>query len=223
VYVIIAGGGKVGYYLSKTLVSEGHELLLIEQDKREVDRLREELGDIVVRGDASEMKTMQEAGMERADVVVAVTGDDGDNLVISQLAKRKFGVPRTIARVNNPKNEELFNKLGIDQTVVSTKIIFNLIEQQIETDQVVPLAALRRGDLEIVEIEVSADSPVLGERLGRLDMPEEARVISVVRGEGAIIPTMDTRIEPGDYVIAIVKTQLEAELREAFGAPAVTR
>ncbi|HPP75753.1 MAG TPA: TrkA family potassium uptake protein, partial [Armatimonadota bacterium] len=141
-YIIVAGGGKVGYYLTKTLVAEGHEVLLIEQDVREVSRLSEELGEVVMHGDASEMRTMKEAGMERADVVVSVTGDDGDNLVITQLAKRKFGVPRTIARVNNPKNEQLFHRLGIDQTVVSTKIIFNLIEQQIETDQVIPIAAL---------------------------------------------------------------------------------
>ena len=218
-YIIIAGGGKVGYYLSKTLVAEGHEVLLIEQDKREVDRLSEELGEVVVRGDASEMRTMKEAGMQRADVVVAVTGDDGDNLVISQLAKRKFGVPRTIARVNNPKNEELFNRLGIDQTVVSTKIIFNLIEQQIETDQVIPLAALRRGNIEIVEIDLSDDSPVLDQTVGMLELPVDTLIISVVRGEHAIIPHAETRFQAGDSVIALVKAEREAELRQIFSGP----
>lgn len=222
-YVIIAGGGKVGYYLSKTLVSEGHEVLLIEQDKRESERLREELGDVVVRGDASEMRTMRDAGMERADVVVAVTGDDGDNLVISQLAKSRYGVPRIIARVNNPKNEELFHKVGIDQTVVSTKLIYNLIEQQIETDQIVPLAALKQGDLEIVEIEVSVDSPVVNERVGRIDLPKETLIICVVRGEHAMIPNVDTRLEPGDSVIALVKSHSEMELRDAFGGATATR
>ncbi len=217
-YVIVAGGGKVGYYLTKTLMSEGHEVLLIEQDRREVDKLRDELGDVVVRGDASEMQTMKDAGMERADVVVAVTNDDGDNLVISQLAKRKFGVPKVISRVNNPKNEELFTRVGIDQTVVSTKIIYNLLEQQIESDQVIPLAALRRGNLEIVEIDVSDDSPVLGERIAKLDLPLDTLIISVVRGEHALIPNFDTRIEPGDDVIALVKSDREHELREAFGA-----
>ena len=220
-YVIIAGGGKVGYYLSKTLVAEGHEVLLIEQDKREVDRLSEEFGEVVVRGDASEMRTMEEAGMARADVVVAVTGDDGDNLVISQLAKKKFGVPRTIARVNNPKNEELFHKLGIDQTVVSTKIIFNLIEQQIETDQVIPIAALRRGNIEIVEIDLSADSPVLGRTVETLELPADALLISIVRGDHAIIPDADTKLQSSDSVIALVKADREAELREVFAGPAV--
>jgi trk system potassium uptake protein TrkA len=215
-YVIIAGGGKVGYYLSKTLVAEGHEVLLIEQDKGEVGRLTEELGQIVMRGDASEMQTMKEAGMERADVVVAVTGDDGDNLVISQLAKRKFGVPRTIARVNNPKNEELFHRLGIDQTVVSTKIIFNLIEQQIETDQVIPIAALKRGNIEIVEVDLSDDSPVLYERVGDLKLPQDTLIISVVRGENAILPNADITLQSGDSVIALVSAQREDELREVF-------
>lgn len=216
-YVIIAGGGKVGYYLSKTLVADGHEVLLIEQDKSEVARLQEELGDVVIRGDASEMRTMKDAGMERADVVVAVTGDDGDNLVISQLAKKKYGVPKTISRVNNPKNEELFHKLGIDLTVVSTKIIYNLIEQQIETDQVVPIAALRRGNLEIVEIDISDGSPVAGQKIGSLELPAEALIISVVHGENAFIPDSSTRLEPGDSVITIVKSEREAELREIFG------
>jgi trk system potassium uptake protein TrkA len=215
-YVIIAGGGKVGYYLSKTLVAEGHEVLLIEQDKGEVGRLTEELGQIVMRGDASEMQTMKEAGMERADVVVAVTGDDGDNLVISQLAKNKFGVPRTIARVNNPKNEDLFHRLGIDQTVVSTKIIFNLIEQQIETDQVIPIAALKRGNIEIVEVDLSEDSPVLNERVGDLKLPQDTLIISIVRGENAMIPNPDIELESGDSVIALVNAKREAELREVF-------
>jgi trk system potassium uptake protein len=221
-YIIIAGGGKVGYYLSKTLVDDGHELLLIEQDKGEVGRLQEELGEVVMRGDASEMRTMKDAGMERADVVVAVTGDDGDNLVISQLAKQKFGVPKTISRVNNPKNEELFHRLGIDLTVVSTKIIYNLIEQQIETDQVIPIAALRRGNLEVVEIDISDDSPVLGERIGALELPAEALIISIVHGDHAVIPDPAMRLEVGDSVIAIVKADRESQLREAFSGPTVT-
>jgi trk system potassium uptake protein TrkA len=220
-YIIIAGGGKVGYYLCKTLVAEGHEVLLIEQDKREVARLSEELGEVIMRGDASEMRTMKEAGMERADVVVAVTGDDGDNLVISQLAKKKFGVPRTIARVNNPKNEELFHRLGIDQTVVSTKIIFNLIEQQIETDQVIPIAALKRGNIEIVEIDLSDDSPVLNETVGTLQLPKDTLIISIVKGDHAIIPETDTELQSGDVVIAMVKAERESELRSIFAETAL--
>lgn len=219
-YIIIAGGGKVGQYLAKTLLNEGHEVLLIEQDRREIDRLTEDLGEIVMRGDGSEMRTMKDAGMERADVVVAVTGDDGDNLVISQLAKRKFNVPRVIARVNNPKNEELFHRLGVDQTVVSTKIIFNLIEQQIETDQVIPLAALKRGDIVIVEIDMSANSKAQGQTVGMLDLPKDTLIISVIRGDHAIIPHAETKLRAGDSVIAMVKSDRESQLRQVFaGSP----
>ncbi|MEN6521951.1 MAG: TrkA family potassium uptake protein [Armatimonadota bacterium] len=217
-YVIIAGGGKVGQYLTKALLAEGHEVLLIEQDRREIDRLTEDLGEVVMRGDGSEMRTMKDAGMERADVVVAVTGDDGDNLVISQLAKRKFDVPRVIARVNNPKNEELFHRLGVDQTVVSTKIIFNLIEQQIETDQVIPIAALKRGNIEIVEIDLSSDSKVKGITVGMLDLPEDTLIISVIRGDHAIIPHADTMLKSDDSVIAMVKANQEVQLRQVFAS-----
>ena len=135
----------MGYHLTKTLAQEGHEVLLIEKDRKSTEYLSEQLGDLVMLGDGCEVRTMAEAGMARANVVVAVTGDDEDNLVICQMAKRKFGVPRTLARVNDPRNEALFQELGIDQTVSSTRVIFNLLEQQIESGQVIPLAALKKG------------------------------------------------------------------------------
>src|SRR5438105_1113474 len=119
-YVVVAGGGKVGFYLGMALVNEGHEVVIIERDKRKSDQIAEELGSIVIRGDACEASTLAQAGTARADVVVAVTGDDEDNLVISQMAKKKFSVKRTIARINNPKNQEIFQLLGIDATVSST-------------------------------------------------------------------------------------------------------
>src|SRR5919205_1439996 len=151
-YCVVVGGGNVGYYLTKDLVSAGHEVLLLEKDRGRAARLVEELGEVALQGDGCEVRVMEETGFGRADVIVAVTGDDEDNLVVCQMAKRKFDVPRTIARVNSPTNEAIFGKLGIDTTVSSTRIIFNLIEQEIETDQVVPLAALSRGNLEIVAI-----------------------------------------------------------------------
>lgn len=148
-YIIVAGGGKVGHYLTRALIDAGHEVLLLEKDRSRADYLTEDLGEVVTWGDACEVSTMKEVGMERADVVVAVTGDDEDNLVICQMAKRKFHVPRTIARVNNPKNEDIFEMLGIDATVSSTKIIFNLIEQQIETDEIIPLALFKEEILKL--------------------------------------------------------------------------
>ena len=215
-YVIIVGAGKVGYYLSKTLVREGHEVLVMEKDRKQADALTEELGEIVMHGDGCEIRTMTEAGMGRANVVVAVTGDDEDNLVICQMAKRKFGVPRTIARVNDPKNEELFKELGIDQTVSSTRIIFNLLEQQIETDQIIPLAALKKGDIEIVEGEVTPESPLAGQKIGQIDLPKNTLIISVIREGHAMIPHADTKLREGDSVITMIKADTEKELRAVF-------
>ena len=214
-YVIVAGGGKVGYYLSKTLVSTDHEVLLIEKDSQQASRLFEELGEIVLHGDACEMRTMKEAGMERADLVVAVTGDDEDNLVICQMAKRRFSVPRTIARVNNPQNEDVFQRLGIDETVSSTRVIFNLIEQRIESE-VIPLAALRRGNVEIVEINLTDESPVVGQTVGSLDMPPEALVISIIRNGHAMVPHNKTELRSQDSVIAIVEASREPDIRKLF-------
>jgi|LSQX01.2.fsa_nt_gb trk system potassium uptake protein TrkA len=215
-YVIVVGAGKVGYHLAKTLINEGHEVLLLEKDRNTVDTFSDSLGELIVHGDGCEIRTMSEVGMGRANVVVAVTGDDEDNLVVCQMAKRKFGVPRTIARVNDPKNEELFKALGIDQTVSSTRIIFNLLEQQIETGQVIPLAALKRGDIEVVEASITASSSVLGYKIAQLDLPQKTLIISVIRDEYAIIPHSDTKLREGDSVIAIIKSEHEKELRAVF-------
>ena len=217
-YVIIVGAGKVGYYLAKALVAEGHEVLVMEKDRKTAEATIDELGEIVMNADGCEVRSMAEAGMGRANVVVAATGDDEDNLVICQMAKRKFGVPRTIARVNDPKNEELFQELGIDQTVSSTRIIFNLIEQQIETGQVIPLAALKRGEIEVVEADITADSSVDGKRIGQLDLPPNTLIISVIRDGHAMIPHSDTKLRRGDSVIAMIKAEREKELRAVFTA-----
>ena len=215
-YIIVAGGGKVGHYLTRALMDAGHEVLLLEKDKARADYLQQDLGETVTRGDACEVRTMREVGMERADVVVATTGDDEDNLVVCQMAKLRFNVPRTIARVNNPQNEDIFQRLGIDTTVSSTKIIFNLIEQQIETDFVIPLAPLQRGNIEIVEVDLGPDSPVVGKRIGQVTLPEDALVISIVRDEHAILPNIDVQFKEGDSVIALVTAEREPELRAAF-------
>lgn len=215
-YVIVVGAGKVGYYLAKTLIQEGHEVLVLEKDRKTVETLQDEMGEVIVHGDGCEIRTMDEVGMGRANVVVAVTGDDEDNLVICQMAKRKFGVSRTIARVNDPKNEELFKQLGIDQTVSSTRIIFNLLEQQIEPGQVIPLAALKRGEIEVVEADITAGSPVVGMKINELRLPENALVISIIRDDHAIIPHPDTKLHDGDSVIAMIKSEQEKDLRAIF-------
>lgn len=215
-YVVIIGGGNVGYYLAKALVAASHEVLLMEKNRTTYRTISEELGEVAMQGDGCEVRLLEEAGVGRADVVVAATGDDEDNLVICQMAKMKFSVPRTIARVNNPRNESLFHRLGIDATVSSTKIIYNLIEQEIETGEVIPLAALRRGNIEIIQVEISKNSLVLTKRIDELALPKDALIISVIRQDHCMIPSGDTRFEVGDSVIALVDADLEHELRDVF-------
>ncbi len=215
-YVIVVGAGKVGYYLTKQLLSEGHEVLLLEKDRQRQAALAEQMGEVVVQGDGCEVRIMSEAGFARADVIVAVTGDDEDNLVICQMAKRKFQAPRTVARVNDPDNLMLFQKLGIDTTVSSTQIIFNLLDQQIETGEIIPLAALKNGNIEIVAITVSERSPVLGKNVKDLPLPGDALIISVVRDQHALLPQGDIRFENEDTVIAMVVADEEPKLRHIF-------
>lgn len=215
-YIIIVGAGNVGYYLAKTLMNAGHEVLLIERDKRRCALLQDELGEMVMRGRGDEIHTMREAGADRADIVVACTGDDEDNLIISQIAKWYFNVPRTVARINDPRNEGIFQQLGIDATVSSTNIIYHLIEQEIETGEIIPLAALKRGNIEIVDVELSARSPVVGRRIKDLPLPPDALIVCLIRQENAVLPHADTVLESGDSVIALVSAQNEPQLRKVF-------
>jgi trk system potassium uptake protein TrkA len=215
-YVIIVGGGNVGFYLAKTLVAAKHEVLLMEKDRTRYRTVSEELGEVVMQGDGCEVAHQQQAGFARADAVVAVTGSDDDNLVVCQMAKMEYKVPRTISRVNDPRNERLFHRLGIDATVSSTKIIYNLIEQEIGTGEVIPLAALNRGNIEIVEIEIGPKSPVINQEVRALPLPAEALIISIIREDHALLPAGDTRFVDGDSVIALVNADKEHELRDVF-------
>lgn len=215
-YVVIIGGGNVGYYLAKALLSASHEVLLMERNRSTYRTVAEELGEVAMQGDGCEIRLLEEAGVGRADVVVAATGDDDDNLVICQMSKMKFNVPRTIARVNNPRNEALFHRFGIDQIVSSTKIIYNLIEQEIETGEVIPVAALRRGNIEIVKVEIGSMSPLLSARVADISLPGGAFIICLIRNDHGMMPTPDTRLEAGDGVLALVDAEHEPELRGVF-------
>ena len=155
-YIIVAGGGKVGFYLARELIAGGHEVLLIEKSASRCEVIAAELGNVVQKGNADEASVLADAGTNRANVVVAVTGDDEDNLVICQVAKRRFNVPRVIARINNPKNEGIFRLLGIDATVSSTDLILSVIEQEIPEQALVPLLRLRHADVEVVDITLKA-------------------------------------------------------------------
>jgi trk system potassium uptake protein len=213
-YLIVVGGGKVGYYLTKTLVHEGYEVLLVEKNPNKCETYTERFGAVVMNGDGAEASTLAAAGAARADVVIAVTGDDEDNLVICQMAKHRFNVARTIARVNNPKNEELFRRLGIDVTVNPTNVILSLIEQQIPDRHFVHLLALRHAQLAVVEASVDADSPIAGRSLTDIRLPPETSMIAILRNSSVVIPTGQTKILPGDEVIAITRNESEHALRQ---------
>lgn len=218
-FVIIVGGGKVGYYLTKELVNQDFEVALLEKDKRRLSYLQADLGEVVLQGDGCEIRYMEKAGFGRADVVVAVTGDDEDNLVICQMAKKLFNVPRVLTRVNDPANEPFFQKLGIQHTVNSTRIIYNLIEQTIETDAVVPLAALQGGNVEIVEINVGEKSPVAGKSLAQVSLPPKALIVAVLRDGEARTPVPGTTLDVGDTLVALVQADQEEALADVFCEP----
>jgi trk system potassium uptake protein TrkA len=212
-YIIVVGGGRVGYYLSKALLSQGHEVLVIEKDHVKAERIEEELGSICMQGDGCEAAVMEEAGTERARLFVAVTDEDEDNLVACQVAKHKFNVPRIIARISNPKNEALFKKLGIDLTISSTNLILEYIGQEVPAYPLVHLIELRKGQLELVEVKISDASPAVGKQVKELRLPPGSLVILVIKEEAIKLPTQDTALEAGDRVIAVTNIDSEQELR----------
>jgi len=214
VYILVVGGGKVGYYLTKTLVNEGYEILLIEKSAKKVATYGERFGSVVVQGDGAELATLEAAGAARADVVVAVTGDDEDNLVVCQTAKKLFNVPRTIARVNNPKNEEIFKKLGIDVTVSATNIILSIIEQEIPQRGLVHLMTLKHAQIAIVEATVEGSAPVANKSLAEINFPPNVVISALLRDGGMILPKGDTVLKPDDEIIALANKESEEAFRE---------
>ena len=164
-YIIVVGGGRVGYYLAKGLLEEKHEVLIIEKDAKICEDINEELGSISLRGDGCEASTLVEAGAERADMLIAVTGDDEDNLVACQVAKHKFNVPRTIARIRNPKNETLFKMLGIDVTISSTNVILEHIEEEVPTHHMTHLLLVEESNQSLVEVKVPPEAPTIGKMI----------------------------------------------------------
>jgi len=212
-FVIVAGGGKVGFYLGKELAEQGHEVVIIEQDPRRATEIETELGSIVMVGDAAETTVLQEAGAERADLVAAVTGDDEDNLVICQVAKVRFHSGRTIARINNPKNAEIFIRLGIDDTVSATDVVLQVIEQEIPRQHLVPLLRLRNTDVEIVEAVIRDGSAIAGHRVRDIALPASSTVAVIIRDGNPIFPKGDDPILFGDHIIAFTTAENEATLR----------
>jgi trk system potassium uptake protein TrkA len=217
-YVIVVGGGKVGYYLTKELLAAGHELVLMEKDARRARQIADEVGSIVLARDGCEGKHLAEAGANRAGIVAAVTGDDEDNLVVCQMAKHHFDVPRTIARVNNPRNEELFRHLGVDEIISPTRMALAAIEQDIPVHELLHLAQLRGGELELLEAQIAEDSPAVGRHPSDIDLPEGCSLFVLIRGDAAQPIRAETIFQAGDKVLAISRTECEVQLhRELIG------
>lgn len=218
-YIIVGGGGDIGYYVTKSLITQGHEVLLIEKGASRYYALKEELGQSVIRGDACEARTMDEVGANRADVIIAVTGDDEDNMVICQVAKKRYQVGRTIARLNNPKHEVIFLKLGIDTIVSPTKAILSLIEAELPSSRFVPLMTLKKAGLEIIEVRIPAESPVVGQKLSTVELPSTCNLALIVREKEFIKPNEETILLADDDIFALVDSTGEEALRRAFGTP----
>ena len=215
-FVLIIGGGKVGFYLSRELLSQGNEVVLIERDKELFRQLVKSMENNIILGDGCEINVLIEAGIERADVVVATTGYDEDNYVICQIAKKKFGVPRTVSRLRDPKNEELFKRAGIDQTVSSTRIIFNILEQQIESSHVIPIAALQNGNIAVIQIDLTETSPACGKRIIDLELPKGILIISIIRNEISVIPQANTILNEDDSLIILMPQEKDKEINQYF-------
>ena len=215
-YVIIAGAGKVGWNLARELISKDVEVTLIESNHERFRVVEEELEHAVQHGDASELWVLERAGIQRADLVVAVTGDDEDNILICQVAREKYGVQRIVARVNNPRNLPTFKLLGIQPAVSATDLILRLIEHEVPEYGLVHLLALEEEHLEIIEFEVDPTAEATGKRISDLDLPDGSLVISIIRGNAGFVPKTDTVIEQGDTVMLILDPGLESEVTMQF-------
>ena len=216
-YIIVIGGGKVGYHLGKALLSEGHEIVIIEKERSRIEFISNDLGSVCLMGDGCEVSTQAEAGASRADMLVSVTGDDEDNLVACQVAKHKFKVPRTIARINNPNNEAIFRRLGIDVTVNSTDVIMESIQQEVPTHMLTHLMTLHERGVEMVDIKITADAVSIGKKIKDLDLPSGSVITLIMRrDQKPLMAGPDIIIQTGDQIIALTPIDTEDQLKRAL-------
>ena len=214
-YIIIIGGGSVGYHLCKALLKEGHEVLVLDKDASKCENFEDELGSVCVRGDGCEVATLAESGASRAEVFIAATDGDEDNLVACQIAKYKFGVPRTIARVNDPKNEEIFRKLGVDCPISVTNLILEHIEEKIPTHPLIHLLTMGEEKMEIVEVKILDGSKSVGKTVKELKLPMDSILALLIRnGQKPQVPTAETVLEVNDRIVALTTTDSEETLKK---------
>jgi trk system potassium uptake protein len=216
VYVVIAGAGKVGWNLARELMAKGHEVTVIESQRSRYLTVEQELEHAIQYGDATELWVLERAGINRADLTIAVTGDDEDNLLICQIAKEKYLCARIIARVNNPRNRQYFELLGIQPAVSATDLILRLIEHEVPSYGLVHLLDLRDEQLEIIEVEVGEGAPAAGSRVSDVELPDGSLIISVLRDGKGFVPNAETVIDPGDEVLLVLDPGLEDSITAQF-------
>jgi trk system potassium uptake protein len=217
-YVLIVGAGKVGWNLTRELIGKGHEVTVVESDQRRYAVVEEELEHAVQYGDGSELWVLERAGIKRADLVIAVTGDDEDNILICQVAREKYGVERVISRCNNPRNLQHFELLGVQPAVSATDLILRLIEHEVPQYGLVRLLDLPQQHLEIIELEVAADAPAADKPVKDLGLPDGSLVISILRDGSGFVPSGDSVVQAGDEVLLVLDTGLEPQVTGRFAA-----
>jgi trk system potassium uptake protein TrkA len=215
-YIIVVGGGKVGYYLGRMLLNKGHEVTIIENNPEIYALVSNQVECPVIRGDGSTAEVLEKAGANRCNVFVAVTNHDHDNLIACQVAKFHFGIPKTIARVKNPKNESVLQKLGVDITVSSTALISEIIESALPASKIRTVLNIRAGNLEILEFSLDASSPVVGKHLKDVVFPPNTNIVTLLRDGQALVPRGETAFQQDDTVLALAHTSVEGELRRTL-------
>ncbi|MGM0508209.1 MAG: potassium channel family protein [Fusobacteriota bacterium] len=213
--IIIVGGGKVIYYLTKNFIAKGYNVVVINKDKKYCKVLARDLNCIVINGDASKKEFLRQAEASKADAIISLTGDDPSNLFICQLASKEFGVPSTFSVVNNPDNEEIFKKLGVETIFNTTKLISLLIEQRVEVADVNNLLSIEEGKINVSQVILKEKSPVINMKLSEIDLPRDIVFGCVIRGEEVIIPRGDTKLLENDKILIITLPEKQAE---AFSA-----
>ena len=217
-YCIVAGGGKVGWNLARELLEKGSEVTVIENDRRRYLTVEQELEHAIQYGDATELWVLERAGIQRADLVIAVTGDDEDNILICQVAREKYMVERIVARANNPRNLQHFKLLGVHPAVSATDLILRLIEHEVPQYGMIHLLDLEEERLEIIELIVGEKAPVAGKRVDEVALPDGSLIISILRSGGGFVPKADSVIEPGDEVLVVLDPGLEEQVTKEFAA-----
>jgi trk system potassium uptake protein TrkA len=215
-YIVVIGCGKVGYHLTRALLAIGHEVLVIEKDPHRCESLREELGSVALHGDGTEVQVLKQAGVRRADVVIAVAARDEDNLAACQLAKHLFNTPKAMALVKDPQNEPLFKLLGVDVTINTTHLILSTIEEEIPGHALVHLMNLKSSHVEMISINIPSDAAVVGMSLADIEVPPNSFISLVVKAQGPVLPSEDVTLDSGDDVVAVTVPEEEHLIYETL-------